>query len=229
MENVTKSLKILFPSYQIMRGSSDEELATLLRKEGAFEINPKYGDYRYQFPFGGDPIKVSADDPNPEATMLKKARVEIDSWTVKKQNLVGRVKNELKKAIKEGRSFKFTDTYDVKGDSLWLEQTMSQYCNDDWETVDCPGAESFGMLLLQNKYTGLVTILKLTNSRDVLYEHKFQNPGRKNLTGKYEEDVVENSKSDSRMLKAVQGNIELMEAMLVLQNLKFASDANLNI
>ena len=85
------------------------------------------------------------------------------------------------------------------------------------------------MLLLQNKYTGLVTVLKLTNSRNVLYEHKFQNPGRKNLTGKYEEDVVENSKSDSRMLKAVQGNIELMEAMLVLQNLKFASDANLNI
>jgi hypothetical protein len=31
------------------------------------------------------------------------------------------------------------------------------------------------------------------------------------------------------MLKAVQGNVELMEAMLVLQNLKFASDANLNI
>ena len=68
-----------------------------------------------------------------------------------------------------------------------------------------------------------------TNIKDVLFEHKFQNPGRKNLTGKYEEDVVENSKSDSRMLKAVQGNIELMEAMLVLQNLKFASDANLNI
>ena len=229
MENVTKALKVLFPSYQVRRGETDEELISYLKEKGAFEIDPKYGDYRFQFPFGGEVIKVPADDPNPEMSMLKKARVEIDSWTIKKQNLVGRVKNELKKAIEEKRSFKFTDTYDVKGDSLWLEQTMSQYCNEDWETVDCPGAESFGMLLLQNKYTGLVTVLKLTNSRDVLYEHKFQNPGRKNLTGKYEEDVVENSKSDSRMLKAVQGNVELMEAMLVLQNLKFASDANLNI
>jgi hypothetical protein len=125
MENVTKSLKILFPHYQVMRGANDEELAKFLKEKGAFEIDPKHGDYRYQFPFGGDPIKVPADDPNPEVTMLKKAKVEIESWTVKKQNLVGRVKNELKRATEEGRSFKFTDTYDVKGDSLWLEQTMS--------------------------------------------------------------------------------------------------------
>ena len=57
--------------------------------------------------------------------MLQKARQEIESWTIKKQNLVGRVKNELKSAVAEGRSFKFTDTYQVKGDPLWLEQIMT--------------------------------------------------------------------------------------------------------
>lgn len=228
MENVTKTLKVLFPKYQIQRGSTDAELSERLREAGAFEIDPKYGDYRYKFPFGED-IVVPATDPNPESTMLKKVRAEIDSWTVKKQNLVGRVKNELKAAVSEGRSFKFTDTYQVEGDPLWLEQTMSQYCTKDWEIVDCPGAESFGMLLLQNVNTGLVTVLKLTNSQDLTYQHKFEGKGRKNLTGKYEEDVVENSKSDSRMLKALQGNVELMEAMIVLQNTQFASDANLNI
>lgn len=228
MENVTKTLKVLFPKYQIQRGSTDAELSERLREAGAFEIDPKYGDYRYRFPFGED-IVVPATDPNPESTMLKKVRAEIDSWTVKKQNLVGRVKNELKAAVSEGRSFKFTDTYQVDGDPLWLEQTMTQYCTKDWEVVDCPGAESFGMLLLQNVNTGLVTVLKLTNSQDLTYQHKFEGKGRKNLTGKYEEDVVENSKSDSRMLKALQGNVELMEAMIVLQNTQFASNANLNI
>jgi hypothetical protein len=53
--------------------------------------------------------------------MVNKARIEIDSWTIKKQNLVGRVKNELKKAVAEERSFKFNDTYQVDGDPLWLE------------------------------------------------------------------------------------------------------------
>ena len=228
MENVTKTLKVLFPKYQIQRGSTDAELSERLREAGAFEIDPKYGDYRYKLPFGED-IVVPVTDPNPESTMLKKVRAEIDSWTVKKQNLVGRVKNELKAAVSEGRSFKFTDTYQVDGDPLWLEQTMTQYCTKDWEVVDCPGAESFGMLLLQNVNTGLVTVLKLTNSQDLTYQHKFEGKGRKNLTGKYEEDVVENSKSDSRMLKALQGNVELMEAMIVLQNTQLASNANLNI
>ena len=45
-----------------------------------------------------------------------------DNWKGKaKESLIP----ALKKAIEEKRSFKFTDTYDVKGDSLWLEQTMS--------------------------------------------------------------------------------------------------------
>ena len=229
MEKVTKALKVLFPKYQMKRGASDEELIQMLKDEHAFEINPKTGDYRYQFPYGGEEIVVAADDPNPEATMLRKAKTEIESWTVSKQNLVGRVKNEFKSAVAEGRSFKFTDTYQVKGDSLWLEQMMSQYCDGNYNIVECPGVESFGMILLQNNYTGLITVLKLTNSRNLRYQHKFDSNGRKNLTGKFEEDVVENSKSDSRMLKALQGNVELMEAMLVLQNLQITSDAPMNI
>ena len=107
---------------------------------------------------------------------------------------------------------------------------MNQYCNDDYQILDHKGAENFGMLLLQNRHTGLVTVLKLTNSSYKLtHQHHFDNKNRKNLTGKYEEDVVENSKSDSRMLKAVQGNVELMEAMLVLQNTKLGTNDNMYI
>ena len=229
MENVTKTLKVLFPSYQVSRGQTDEELANHLREKGAFEINPKTGDYRFQFPFSREPITVEATDPNPESSMLKKVKQEIDSWTVKKQNLVGRIKNELKAATTEKRSFKFPETYRTEGDPLWLEQTMNQYCNDDYEIVDCEGVENFGMLLLQNRYTGLVTVLKLTNNDNLKHQYHFGNENRKNLTGKYEEDVVENSKADSRMLQARQGNVELMEAMIVLQNTKLGTNDSMNI
>lgn len=228
MENVTKSLKTLFPKYQFKRGATDQELIEMLREKGAFTINEKTGDYRYKFPYSKEPIIVDANDPNPESTMLTKARNEIESWTIKKQNLVGRVKNELKSAVEEKRSFKFTETYDVDGDPLWLEQTMNQYCNEDYKIVDCPGIENFGILLLQNKYTNLVTVLKLTSST-LTETISFENKNRKNLTGKYEEDVVENSKSNSRMLKAIEGNIELMETMLVLQNIKMGTNEKMNI
>jgi hypothetical protein len=49
----------------------------------------------------------------------------------------------------------------------------------------------------------------------------------KNLTyGLGESDIVENSKSDSNMLEATNGNIRLMETMLVLNTI-FKSPVNI--
>ena len=56
-----------------------------------------------------------------EKSTKKEKDIDIYSNIINKES----IKNELKKAIEEKRSFKLTDTYDVKGDSLWLEQTMS--------------------------------------------------------------------------------------------------------
>jgi hypothetical protein len=84
MENVTKSLKVLFPKYQVQRGATDAELSEYLRSKGAFERDPKSGEYKFQFSTGGEEIRVPATDPNPELTMLKKVKEEIESWTVKK-------------------------------------------------------------------------------------------------------------------------------------------------
>jgi hypothetical protein len=47
----------------------------------------------------------------------------------------------------------------------------------------------------------------------------------KNLTyGLGISDIVENSKADSNMLEAANGNIRLIETMLVLNNMEFSDD-----
>ena len=49
-----------------------------------------------------------------------------------------------------------------------------------------------------------------------------------NLTyGLGESDVVENSKPNSQMLEATNGNIRLMETLLVLNNMEFNDDINI--
>ena len=51
---------------------------------------------------------------------------------------------------------------------------------------------------------------------------------KKNLTyGLGESDIVENSKPNSQMLEATNGNIRLMEAMLVLNNMELSDDINI--
>jgi hypothetical protein len=50
----------------------------------------------------------------------------------------------------------------------------------------------------------------------------------KNLTyGLGESDIVENSKPDSGMLEASNGNIRLIETMLVLNNMDFSDDVHI--
>ena len=71
-----------------------------------------------------------------------------------------------------------------------------------------------GIVLLKNKFTQSVDVLKI--SHNIVSKLLNQEEGRKNLTAKFESDIVEDSKSDSYMLKAKYGNIDLMETMLAL-------------
>lgn len=53
--------------------------------------------------------------------------------------------------------------------------------------------------------------------------------GRKNITGRFESDIIENNKTNSLILESIQGNIELMEAMFALNTLPALFDGNKHI
>ena len=50
--------------------------------------------------------------------------------------------------------------------------------------------------------------------------------GRHGLTGAFESDIISQNKPNSLMMESVNGNIELMEAMLVLNNLPSLFEEN---
>jgi len=64
-------------------------------------------------------------------------------------------------------------------------------------------------------------VFKLTGSL-LTSMHYFQQ-GHNNLNGNYVPDTAEASKGNSLMLKSCNGNIELIEAMLVLQGMNFGT------
>jgi hypothetical protein len=84
----------------------------------------------------------------------------------------------------------------------------------------------FGMIAFRNKLNRKqIDFIKISN-RSLNYLHYFEdenkvkNNKRSNLTYAFESDVVEDSKSDSLMLKASNGNIELEEALVVINQMK---------
>ena len=97
----------------------------------------------------------------------------------------------------------------------WAEDFVSEYCDGTWNIVQLPPElEAMGCILLKNKYTNTFDIIKV--SHNICTAKLNQVEGRTNLTAKFESDIVEDSKSDSFMLKAKRGNIDLMEVMLAI-------------
>ena len=123
--------------------------------------------------------------------------------------------------------------FDESGDLGYLKKQLSYYCNSNWEVIEDDAALYFGMVMLQNTTTKQIDVIKISgkNLKNHLYYEtivngkKVQNKRRSNLTFAWEVDSKEKSKPRSRMLQAVNGNVEMVEALLVL-NQKYSLFTN---
>lgn len=110
------------------------------------------------------------------------------------------------------------------GEKTWVRDTIAPYCDGNWEIVNNNLLESYGIIMLKT-IEGAVPeqidfIRVSTNDLYENYRDKLdkKNPlrNRKLLTGTYENDIVQQSKPNQLMAECLNGNIELMEIMLIL-------------
>lgn len=139
--------------------------------------------------------------------------------------VTGQLKNQLAEALeKEDPNVLHITSYTPKEgeDVSWLKSTIKPYCNGEWEIYDNEELEkAFGIIFLQNKRTKTIDVIKVSTSflrGNFRNQLKKDNPqhDRLGLTGAWETDAQANSKSNSLMMEAANGNIELMETMAVL-------------
>ena len=160
-------------------------------------------------------------------------KVELPAQRLK---LTSQVKKFIDTAIKKGiENADYPRPSDAKidrdGDKEWLKNTVSKYCNNQWEVVDNPVTEAYGIIMLKTKEVSdnipsQIDFIRV--STNDLYRHyrstydksdDSQLKNRKGLTGKFESDVQSQSKSKSLMAEAVWGNVELMETVALINQL----------
>lgn len=114
------------------------------------------------------------------------------------------------------------------GDKEWLQSTLFKYCDGTWEVVNNPVTESYGLLMLKTKdipgIPNQVDFVRVsTNDLSVNYRKHLDKgdaiKNRKGLTGTFESDVSSQSRNNSLMAEAVNGNVELMETMALINQL----------
>ena len=223
ISKVDKHMKIFFPDWG--KKKTEDEVKAMIEAAGGFkrrtDLEKPYGF----FIDGTDTEPILADS---EGELIKKVMAHYNTFQerIKGQTFV--IKNALKDGINN-------NTIDVNlpnsngKDPAWLRNTLSKYLNNNWTVLEgdaYDSAEEYGIIFLQNKHTRHVEVI--TVSLNYLDYNPSKDPKMKNLTfGLGESDLVENSKPNSGMLEANNGNIRLIETMLVLNNMDFSDDINI--
>ena len=216
LQTVTSVMSKWFPKYDSVPGEITDDMVAETIKEGKGDKpNPETGKYVYSPKGNGYPLR--ADTYEELFIMVKR---KMNSAANRKINTTQVIKEGLIKAIEdENPYYEFTKAQipdNPSGVNGWFQRRMSRYCNRNWEVVDCEPAEYLGCILLRNKFTNQIDVVKISTS--MLKRSRELVKGRHGLTGAFESDIISQNKPNSLMMESVNGNIELMEAMLVLNN-----------
>lgn len=213
-----------FPVYSSMQKITRELIIERLKKWK--KLTPdENGQYTYR-KFGKEAPIVSTD----ENDFIDKVLKYEQSRTPNTIRLTGDLKSNLKQAINQGIEnveFPSPITSESGSSATWLKDILSQYCNGSWEVVDNELLESFGVITVKTKGEPRQVDFIRVSTNDLYTDYRrnygkkqtkvFQ--GRKGLLSTYEADVVQKSKSDNLVPNALQGNVELMEMMLLINQM----------
>lgn len=186
-------------------------------------------------PYGTKEEPIISKD---EVEFIKLVTEYLKNRVPKRIRVTGDVKEALIEAIKAGtiEGINWPKlSKNKQGISLtWLQDTLKPYCNARWKVIDNDILESYGIIALFNKDTNQFDFIRIsTNDLTENYRQylKKDDPikSRLGLTGQFEADVVEKSKSGSLMIEAINGNIEAMETMHIINLIDGLGNKNIII
>lgn len=221
VKTVTDIMKKCFPEYGQIK--TDQQIKELIERQGGFKVNTSSNILEFQ-PRGWKQV-ISVEN---------KAGAETELFNKVRQFITGQQERSIKNAQLLITSLKNAQSEDTRQLQLphnmgdWVGTRLSKYCSKDWEVLDNDAAEiasQFGVILLYNRVNDVMEIIKITN-KDLYYQHSW-GQGRTNILGSKEADINEDSNSDSLIIKAITGNIELMETMAILNTLSFNKDVQI--
>lgn len=222
-KNVTEWVEKCWPNYQSTRPLTEEIVRKFLDKQGLLKKNDR-GEYVYNLG-GNEPPIISTDDVD----FIKKVTDYRNSLVPRRERTTANVKKALAQAFKEGVDNVDWPKLDIanRGISVnWLADQLRKYGNSRWAIVDnMPVLDQYGIIMLRNTITNQVDFIRIStnmldiNYRTIFLDKKDPEYSRMSLSGHFEEDVVEQQDSNSLMITAAQGNIELMEIMAVINQL----------
>ena len=241
ISSVAEDMQELFPKYGENKHKSRDQILDMLKKDLGSEpdswINKETGNYEFTPRGSNYTIITKNNGPGSETKFLQ--AIERYYNGAKERNIytteefiskLNDVLNDPEKSI--------NDMIWPDGTSEWAKKILSKYLSGNWEIMQGDAQKAcvnFGMILFKNNVTGVIEVVKISKGTNLKYQHYWgpsdkKDPNYTNLIAGCNNgiaDIAENAKANSLMLKAVNGNIEMIEAMLVLNNIDFGGEISL--
>lgn len=214
-QEVQEAMSAFFTDYSSNKHQfTDEEIKKELDDAGAFNANEK-GLYIYTI---GNK-EIVANSPEELFKKVKTRREKIANYRVRTaKNISYNLKNAIKTENPNLELPKLDGTHH-DGNPNWLNNKLAKYCNHNWKVIENDAALNYGIIILQNVVSGQLDFIRIS-CNDIRTQKHFGGKDRYGITGTFESDIVEQSKSKSLILSAKEGNVELIETMLVINKLQ---------
>lgn len=215
--------KECFTSYSADQEITEEVVIQRIKKQNNFKKDPTTN--KYYIKIGKDIISRDTQED-----LVKAAKkVFEDAQQVSAEYTQG-FKRALLHSQETGElRFNFK-SYQVNGkhaSETWAEQRFGKYANKNWKILEtAPILEELGVVLLQNKFSNQIDVIKLSSHKWQLLTDEvllggasssdFKNNTRHLITGNFESDVQQKQRPKSQAMVSTFGNIELMQTMAIL-------------
>lgn len=236
MKTVSKMMEDWFPDFSSVRQVTREHLIEQLKRYKALDPDQN-GIYTWKRS-GESPITATS-----ETEFVDKVLKYMLSLPAKRIRFTSDMKRAINEAIEHGiDNAEFPDPIitESQGSVKWIRDTLAPYCNGAWEVVSSNNVdgvntellESFGLIALKTKEgfgPKQIDFIRVSTN-DLTYNYRKNlnkdDPKRSRigLTGTWDDDIVEKSKSNSLMVEAVDGNIEMIETMLLINQMTGIED-----
>lgn len=170
-------------------------------------------------------IDVIADTPDDMIEMIKEYYSNKPRFRNEK---IKDVRAILRRVFRTGEWEDIFDTENsyYKAKNYALNNKLRDYMDGNWFMIDTDMIdyiEETGLILLENRVTGQVDVIDLTNIGLFDMYYPGNDESNRLLTSLFKQpDIKEDAKgsNDRKMLQAYEGNIEVMKVMTLLNNMK---------
>lgn len=224
LETVSEWMASCFPHFSSQLQVNRESVIEMLKKYDALKPDEN-GNYTWRK--GGTKGKIIAKT---ESEFIDKVLKWEESQPSNLMRTATELETSILQAMKNGidnADFPAPSSYAKESNTEWIKNIVSQYCDGSWELIYNPSLMALGVIGLKTKdgiYPEQIDFIKVsTNYLTNHYRSRLSKDSplrsRKGLTGTFEPDIAQQSRSNSLMLEAANGNIELIEAMAIINQI----------